>query len=74
LNCTNPIIDNFLRNQFIRFFLKFAAQQSAIASAAAASANATYQAIKCHEMMKKDGHDSSGTCFPLSQFFKSTSS
>jgi hypothetical protein len=63
-----------LRNQFIRFFFQFAAQQSAIASAAAAaSANAADQAIKCQEMMKKDGH-SSGHRFSLSQFFKSTSS
>jgi hypothetical protein len=53
LNCTNPINGNLLSNQFILFF-QFAAQQSAIASAAAASANAAYQAIKCHEMMKKN--------------------
>lgn len=50
---------------------QFAAQQSAIASAAAASANAAYQAIKYHEMMKKGGHSYTATQFPLSQFFMS---
>jgi hypothetical protein len=58
-------------DEYIEALKQFAAQQSAIASAAAASANAAYQAIKYHEMMKKNGHSYSTNQFPMSQFFMS---
>lgn len=56
-------------DEYLKALKQFAAHQSAIATAAAASANAAYQAIKYHEMMKKNGQTSTAR-FPLEQFLK----
>lgn len=67
-NATSTSAEND-EDEYLKALKQFAAHQSAIATAAAASANAAYQAIKYHEMMKKNGQTSTAR-FPLEQFLK----
>ncbi|KAL7517089.1 hypothetical protein ACHAWX_002042 [Stephanocyclus meneghinianus] len=57
-------------DSYIESLKQFVAQQAAVASAAAASANAAMEAIKYHEMMKANGQAPRAR-FPLSKFLLS---
>eukprot|EP00804_Cyclotella_cryptica_P004443 CCRYP_006853-RB/>CCRYP_006853-RB protein AED:0.03 eAED:0.03 QI:205/1/1/1/1/1/3/443/351 len=55
---------------YIESLKQFVAQQAAVASAAAASANAAMEAIKYHEMLRANGHTPTAR-FPFSQLVES---
>jgi len=70
LSDLNQVTVDETEDSYIESLKQFVAQQAAVASAAAASANAAMEAIKYHEMMKANGQTPTAR-FPLSQFLQS---